>query len=245
MTFAQKLRASLSEDSARPLTVAFLGDSVTAGCFGYSLKDEAHTKGWPNPDASYPEIFVNLAQHMFAPLKLWPVYAGVGGDNAQAALLRVERDVLSHTPDLTVVCLGLNNAGAGEEGLLPFLGSMREIFTRLRETGSEVWYMSPNSFNTSLDLPNTAPEHHEVARHTERCQNDGSFDMYVAAIRGLCSQLGVTYCPCYEKWKAITAGGGDVTMLLDNRINHPDKTMHALFAWSLIDTLLGTIRDVG
>ena len=48
----------------------------------------------------------------------------------------------------------------------------------------------------------------------------------------LANTMGVPVCDCYSQWKALSKTQ-DTTMLLANRINHPTKEMHQLFADSL------------
>jgi len=58
-----------------------------------------------------------------------------------------------------------------------------------------------------------------------------------AAVK-LATEMGVQVCDCYAKWKELSKTQ-DTTMLLANRINHPIKEMHALFADSLCEMILG------
>lgn len=52
---------------------------------------------------------------------------------------------------------------------------------------------------------------------------------------------GVAVCDCYRIWKEYNACGVDTTALLANRINHPVRDMHKLFA----EELLKMITDEG
>ena len=54
----------------------------------------------------------------------------------------------------------------------------------------------------------------------------------------LAHEMGVTVCDAYAEWKRRAAQGEDTTMLLANRINHPTKEMHALFAELLFDAIM-------
>ena len=48
--------------------------------------------------------------------------------------------------------------------------------------------------------------------------------------------MGVKVCDCYKLWKKLSETQ-DITYLLANRINHPTKEMHELFAQSLYETI--------
>ena len=50
--------------------------------------------------------------------------------------------------------------------------------------------------------------------------------------------MGITVCDVYSKWKKL-AETTDTTLLLANRINHPTREMHDLFADSLFETIFG------
>ena len=54
--------------------------------------------------------------------------------------------------------------------------------------------------------------------------------------KALAKEMGVTVCDCYAKWKQMSQTQ-DVTKLLINRINHPTREMHELFAQMLFDTI--------
>lgn len=67
-------------------------------------------------------------------------------------------------------------------------------------------------------------------------QNNGKFDKYIYSAVDLAREMGVTVCDCYSAWKEL-GKTQDVTTLLANRINHPTKEMHGLFAQMLFDTI--------
>jgi hypothetical protein len=72
----------------------------------------------------------------------------------------------------------------------------------------------------------------EYAHKTAKMQNEGRMDMFMNAAVALANEMGVPVCDCYSQWKKL-AETQDTTQLLANRINHPTKEMHELFAESL------------
>ncbi|MBQ3489007.1 MAG: hypothetical protein IJA86_00265 [Clostridia bacterium] len=62
-------------------------------------------------------------------------------------------------------------------------------------------------------------------------------DRYISEAARLASEMGVTVCDCYSKWKELTKTQ-DTTKLLANRINHPNAEMHRLFADSLYEVIM-------
>jgi hypothetical protein len=54
----------------------------------------------------------------------------------------------------------------------------------------------------------------------------------------LARDCGIKICDCYSAWKK-RAETEDTTLLLANRINHPVREMHELFASMLFETVMG------
>ena len=67
-------------------------------------------------------------------------------------------------------------------------------------------------------------------------QNEGRMDLYIESAVKLAKKMGVKVCDCYKKWKKLSETQ-DITHLLANRINHPTKEMHELFAQCLYETI--------
>ncbi|MGQ9652423.1 MAG: GDSL-type esterase/lipase family protein, partial [Phycisphaerae bacterium] len=92
----------------------------------------------------YPELHQGPSADGLRPVRY--ISVGWAGDTAARALLRLERDVLSHKPTVVVVCLGMNDAG-----YLSFIPARLEamqreltkIVQRCHEAGARVWLMSP------------------------------------------------------------------------------------------------------
>ena len=85
------------------------------------------------------------------------INAGRSGDNTQRGLERLERDVLSHQPDLAVVCFGLNDIVNGMVGLDLYLHNLESIFQKLQLSGIESIFMTPNVMNTYISQQVTEP----------------------------------------------------------------------------------------
>ena len=72
----------------------------------------------------------------------------------------------------------------------------------------------------------------EYAAVTAEIQNSGKMDRFIYAAIDLAKSMDIPVCDCYSKWKELSKTQ-DTTMLLANRINHPVREMHQLFADSL------------
>ena len=206
-----------------PITIVAFGDSVTHGALG---QDEIN----------YETVYWNLLKKKlnsfrnYVPVNV--INAGIGGDSTKGALKRMDKQVLSHNPDLIIVCFGLNDVnGTLEE----YLESLKGIFKKSLESGAEVIFMTPNMLNTYV-ADDTTQIHKDYAVVTAEYQNGGRMDLYMDEAVRAAKEMGVTVCDCYARWKKLSKTQ-DTTMLLANRINHPTKEMHNLFADSLFETL--------
>ena len=125
-----------------PITIAFLGDSVTQGCFELYMESENGFNTIFEPQSSYVEGVKKIMQYLFPMAQLNVINAGISGGNTYTALNRIERDVLKFSPDLTVVCLGTNDCTGGMDNLQGYLDNLKVIFEKLVSAGSEVVFLS-------------------------------------------------------------------------------------------------------
>lgn len=222
---------------ARPATIAFLGDSVTQGCFELFESGRAIDTVFDNKSA-YSTRVSEILHTFFPKAHINVVNCGISGDNAPNGLSRLDRDILPYRPDLVVVSYGLNDCGNGMGGLEKYTAALDGIFKRVKETGAECIFMTENMMNTHVSCHVTNPRFIEIAEGTAKRQNEGILDAYFAAAKKVAVENGVRVCDCYAKWKAMAAAGVNVTELLSNYINHPIRDLHYLFAYSLIETML-------
>lgn len=208
-----------------PITIVAFGDSVTHG---------AVAAGEMNYDTVYwNRLRLKLqAAHDYVPVNV--INAGVGGITAKGSVDRMEKQVFAHSPDLVIICFGLNDVNGPLED---YIDSLRTIFTRCAEKNVDAIFMTPNMLNTYV-AEDADPNFRDYAVITAGYQNDGRMDRYMDAAVELANEMGVPVCDCYAKWKKLSQTQ-DTTLLLANRINHPIKEMHALFADSLCEMILG------
>ena len=89
-------RAGLEKEG--PVTIAAFGDSVTHGAL--------------LNDINYETVYWNVLRKMilnvrnYIPVNM--INAGIGGITASGSVGRTDSQVLSHNPDLVIVCFGLN-----------------------------------------------------------------------------------------------------------------------------------------
>lgn len=208
------------------VNIVFLGDSVTHGCFEDGVFDF---------EAVYHARLRQMLQREAPFMPVNVINAGIGGITAKGSLYRLERDVLCHHPDLAVICFGLNDV-SGDQA--EYTGALGSIFETLNARGVSTVFMTPNMLNTYVDEANTTPALLGFARLTCEWQVSGRMDRYMEAARSCAAAHGVPVCDCYARWKAMAEAGTDTTQLLVNRINHPTRAMHALFAEELFRLIM-------
>lgn len=219
-------------------TIAFFGDSVTDGVF--ELKEEENGRFGPIYDKAnvYHSNLTKLLRVLYPSVSINIVNAGINGNGVVKGYSRMERDVLSMHPDLTVVCFGLNDVHGGREKVQRYHDMLIEIFQALQAGGSEVIYMTPNMMNTVVSPSLKNERLVEIAHTCMQFQTDGTFDAYIEAGKSAARECGVSICDVYAKWKQMQRYGVRVTDLLCNHINHPCREMHWLFANSLLETMM-------
>ena len=206
-----------------PINIVVFGDSISHGAI--------------NGYIDYENVYWNRLKRAlnafrdYVPVNV--INASIGGMTAQKSISRMERDVISHSPDLIIVCFGLNDVNGTLEN---YLSSLETIFARCLETESEVIFMTPNMLNTSVAC-DTPTKHYDYAIKTAEMQNSGRMDEYIYAAIDLAKRMGVLVCDCYSKWKELSKTQ-NVTNLLANRINHPTPEMHKLFADCLYELIM-------
>ncbi len=206
-----------------PINIVAFGDSVTHGALSLS-------------EINYETVYWNLLRQKILSIRNYVpinvINAGIGGITAKSSLDRIESQVLTHLPDLVIVCFGLNDVNGS---LDDYLLSLKTIFEKCLAFGTEVIFMTPNMLNTYV-ADDTKEEIKAYAAVTAEIQTSGKMDKYISEAIKTAEKCSVKICDCYSKWKELSKTQ-DTTMLLANRINHPKAEMHHLFADMLFETI--------
>ena len=226
-----------------PVTVGFLGDSVTNGCFEvYPAMTEAGEQGFDvvfAPENSYAAHVRRILSLLYPKAQINIINAGISGDSAPGGLARMERDLLPYRPDLTVVCYGLNDSGAGDDGIARYHDALVSIIRRLQDAGSEVILMTPQPICARVHTQLRGEGLRAMAKNLANSFAAGGFDRYMQAARAAAEETGIPLCDVYAKWMTMFDCGVDITDLLSNYLNHPTRELHYLFAYSLVHTMFG------
>jgi len=206
-----------------PINIVAFGDSVTHGAVGAGEIDY-ETVYWNRLRKKILEV------RNYVPVNA--INAGIGGITAHASLARIHRDVLAHSPDLIIVCFGLNDVNGTLED---YLASLQAIFEQCSSDDRDVIFMTPNMLNTRI-ADDTEEIYMQYAAVTAEYQNGGRMDLYMQKACELARSMNIQVCDCYSVWKEISKKE-DITDLLANRINHPTRDMHELFASMLFNMI--------
>lgn len=206
-----------------PINIVAFGDSITHGMFAAGEID-------------YEAVYWNRLKKKIHEVKMYvPVNvidAGIGGITAEGSVERVDSQVLIHRPDAVIICFGLNDVTGSVD---KFVESLKRIFEKCKKNSSEVIYMTPNMLNTYV-AEDTFEADREYAATTAKLQNEGVMDMFMKNACECAKSCGVEVCDCYSKWKEMSETR-DTTMMLANRVNHPKREFHDMFAQGLFDIL--------
>lgn len=205
------------------ITIVVFGDSVSHGAFG---------DGEIDYDSVYHTLLKNkiLAIRNYVPVNV--INSAIGGITAHVSLGRYESQALSHNPDLLIIMFGLNDVNGP---LDEYLNALKEMFDKATARGIDTIFMTPNMLNTYV-AEGTPKQYCEYAKVTAEMQTNGKMDRYMQEAVRVAKACGVKVADCYAKWKELSKTQ-DTTLLLDNRINHPSREMHRLFADTLFDVI--------
>lgn len=218
-----------------PVTIAFFGDSVTQGCFELYKPAEGAMETVFDAENAYHTKVRKILNMMFPKAPLNIINAGISGGNARVGAERIERDVLRYSPDLCVVCFGLNDSVG--DTIDNYKTAMEKIFDTLQNAGIEVIHLTPNMMCTDVSCHITDEFFRSVAANISDVQMSGRLEEYLNAAKEIAVSKNIPVCDCYAKWKTMYENGVDINDLLANYINHPLRDMNWLFAYSLVETM--------
>jgi lysophospholipase L1-like esterase len=166
-------------------------------------------------DAAYPALFRRKLASLFPHAMISVVNSGLGGDGSDGVLARLERDCLRYAPQLVTVCVGLNDARKGREYVPAFMENLRQIIGRVKETGAEVILLTPNTRGDAL-------------------QDDGTVTEFIRAIRLVARETDTPLADVHAIYQGAIRMGAAPADLLSNRVSHPTREGHQIFANALV-----------
>ena len=221
-------------ESRQPV-IAFLGDSVTQGCYELFMQD-GRIKPATRASEGYSSKVKELLELLYPTVPVNIINAGISGDSAFGGLRRLERDVLSYKPDLVVVCFGINDSGLEADGLERYKESLAGIFDGIKSFGAEIIFMTPSLKTDVVDEVMEEPME-KIALDVARNEREGWLEKYISEAKKICAEKDVTICDCHRKWMLLRENKVNINGILSNKINHPVEKMHWLFAYELVSTM--------
>lgn len=222
----------------KPITIAFLGDSVTQGCFECYLTGPNSLQTVFDYKSAFSTRVREILNLLYPSVQINIINSGISGDSAPVGLWRLERDILSYNPDLAVVSYGLNDSTGGIAKIEDYTTALEGIFVQFKQRGIETIFLTQNYMNTKTS-PHLKDElfirlSKEFAKNV---QNSGVLKVYFERAKVVCEKCGVKICDLYPVWEKLEKASVDVTELLANKLNHPVRELHYYIAMKLVETM--------
>ena len=239
MKLIEKLKKNVKDPyGAKAVTIAFLGDSVTQGCFECYFDDNGVQTVF-DAKSAYPTRVKEILNLIYPAAQIHVINAGISGDNAVNGNLRFQKDIAPFNPDLVVVSFGLNDACGGAEKVKEYTDSLESIFGKVKDLGAECIFVFQNVMDTKVSPHLKEDREKQLAERFARVQNGGTTDIYYKAAKETAEKDGVVFCDVYSAWKKMAEGGADTTELLANYYNHPIREFHYYTAMKIVEKIFG------
>jgi lysophospholipase L1-like esterase len=172
--------------TGKHVTIVAFGDSITEVTF--------HTRGRMN----WVQLLEEAIFEEYGNGVCTMINSGKCASSYREGLTRIERDVLCFNPDLVILAFGMNDAGAGLDGLAAFKENVRKTITLIREQcGSEILIRTPNPVVTvhGMPLPVEQQRPGQVWENPRRPLKE-----YAAALVELAAELNCSCVDHYTLW---------------------------------------------
>ena len=217
--------------SGGPVLVIAFGDSVTMG---------ALTSGVFAPEDVYHNRLKKKIEQKFpgpAGSTLSIINAGIGGDTAITGLARIDRDVISHHPDLVIVGFGANDLNPSPAGAQAYEANLRKIIATIREkTQADIILLTP-TYMVSRPSGHSAEPGKSMMEHLMQAQNSGLVARFADIVKSVGASENVPVADVYAEWDKMAKSGVDTTAKLVNGLNHPLPEMHEIPATLVMDII--------
>ena len=223
----------------KPITIAFLGDSITQGCFECYLTYPDSLENVFDYKSAYSTRVKEILNMLYPSVQINIINSGIAGDRAVCATERFERDVLSYNPDLVVISFGLNDAAVGGvEGKAEYTDALEKMFNSLKEKNIDTLFLTENTMNTRVSPHLRDKMFIDLAERFSAIQNEGLVKEYFEAAKEVCDKLDVKVVDFYSLWEKAEAIGINTTELFANKLNHPIRELHYYIATKIVEAIL-------
>lgn len=226
--FHARIREKTGNAAAAPVLLSAFGDSVTQGFTSAGILE---------PQAVYHHRIKEGLESAHPACTFSVLNAGSAGETANEALTRLDRDVLRHRPDLTLVAFGLNDSLSGMEGLAVYRDALLAIIAAIRtHTESDIILLTPN-FMRSGERPLGSSAAQALAPTMRALQRDGVVAAHARTMRDVAQQCRVPVADVYAAWAELADSGQDTDALLANGLNHPTAEAHEIAAKLVLEVI--------
>lgn len=201
-----KIRSSLATGD-RPVKIVCFGDSVTGVYY--------HTGG----RRAYTDMLGIALQQIHPNAEVQMVNAGISGHTTANALARIERDVLSHKPDLVTVMFGLNDVA--KLPIADYRKNLLAIVDRCRTANATVILCTPNAVVTTADRPVE------------------TLEKYCDVMREVADERKVLLCDTYAHFLSLGETDPDSWRATLSGEIHPNMAGHKIIAEQQAHTISG------
>ena len=222
--------------SNRAVTIVFIGDSVTQGCFECYTKNDSSIETIFDYRSAYSTRVGDILHMLYPSAQVNIINSGISGDNAVGGNERFERDVLSYNPDLVVISFGLNDSCAGRAGISKYILALEEMFSALKARNIEAVFLTENIMCTHTSAHLKEDKFVSLSESFAEIQNSGLLKEYFVSAKKSCEKYGVKVCDLYSAWETLKNAGVNTTELLANKLNHPTREMHYYIAMKIVET---------
>ena len=234
--FFKRIHSKALNVSEAPVLIVALGDSVTQGAMEH---------GQLSPSIVYHRIFQEKLETFFPNTSFSTINAGVSGDSSLQGLERLERDVLSHSPDLVLVAFGLNDCIGGVEQLSQFCDTLAAIADRVRgESEADLVFLTP-PFMACQRSARIHPVHEGFVDVIINAQTSGALSAFAAGIRKVAKEKSALLVDVHTEWERLQRQGVNVESWIINGLNHPDARGHRIAADLLFHRVLTSAAGEG
>lgn len=201
-----------------------LGESITYVVFGDSISTGAEASG---EAGKFYNLFADHLCMGYPEGKIEVCMKAVGGENSQAALARLQADVIGHKPDLVTIGYGMNdqNRQSNRGNAVPPESYKRNVAQMIeaiqQQTDADIILITP-----CLPNPLWIYASDNVASYAE-------------ALRELGTKYEVGVADVQRLWLEELSAGKTHESLLLNNVNHPNDYGHRLYAKAFIRQING------
>jgi len=212
---------------AAPVVVA-LGDSVTKG---------VRRDGSVLADQTFVALLERELQKTYPDARV--INSGIGGNTSTQMLARLDQDVLSHHPQVTLVMTGLNDAEYIDPGAIPrdtprvsldvFADQLRQIIRRVRDGGGRVLLLTPN--------PMTGKYPYASLGYYKGHEINSALESYAASVRSVALETHTDLVDVYAAWIHMP----NYDRFLPDGV-HPNREGHRRIAELILPRLLNIMQ---